>query len=201
MQKKNIKSGLLLSVLLVYVFIYRFIILKSYLKYSESLTAALIILLTGIAILILGFQKDKENRIKKYVTKMTLTIIVVFFAISYASGLVVGFLKNAYSLNFASVIDNIFAPIVIIICTELFRYVLIRGNKNNKIMTVLTTVVVILFELALNVKGIDPSDLTGTFKTTTALILPIISKNLVLSYLSYKVGFKPGLAYRLIMDI
>ena len=67
-------------------------------------------------------------------------------------------------------------PIVIIICTELFRYVLIRGNKNNKIMTVLTTVVVILFELALNVKGIDPSDLTGTFKITTALILPIISK-------------------------
>ena len=61
MQKKNIKSGLLLSVLLVYVFIYRFIILKSYLKYSESLTAALIILLTGIAILILGFQKDKEK--------------------------------------------------------------------------------------------------------------------------------------------
>ena len=201
MQKKNIKSGLLLSVLLVYVFIYRFIILKSYLKYSESLTAALIILLTGIAILILGFQKDKENRIKKYVTKMTLTIIVVFFAISYAAGLVVGFLKNAYSLNFASIIDNTFAPIVIIICTELFRYVLISGNKNNKIMTVLTTVVVILFELALNVKGIDPSDLTGTFKTTTALILPIISKNLVLSYLSYKVGFKPGLAYRLIMDI
>jgi hypothetical protein len=48
MQKKNIKSGLLLSVLLVYVFIYRFIILKSYLKYSESLTAALIILLTGM---------------------------------------------------------------------------------------------------------------------------------------------------------
>ena len=82
MQKKNIKSGLLLSVLLVYVFIYRFIILKSYLKYSETLTAALIILLTGIAILILGFQKDKETRIKKYVTKMTLTIIVVFFAIS-----------------------------------------------------------------------------------------------------------------------
>ena len=144
MQKKNIKSGLLLSVLLVYVFIYRFIILKSYLKYSESLTAALIILLTGIAILILGFQKDKENRIKKYVTKMTLTIIVVFFAISYAAGLVVGFLKNAYSLNATSIIDNTFAPIVIIICTELFRYVLISGNKNNKIMTVLTTVVVIL---------------------------------------------------------
>ena len=131
MQKKNIKSGLLLSVLLVYVFIYRFIILKSYLKYSESLTAALIILLTGIAILILGFQKDKENRIKKYVTKMTLTIIVVFFAISYAAGLVVGFLKTAYSLNFASIIDNTFAPIVIIICTELFRYVFISGNNSG----------------------------------------------------------------------
>ena len=69
MQKKNIKSGLLLSVLLVYVFIYRFIILKSYLKYSESLTAALIILLTGIAILILGFQKDKKIESKNTLLK------------------------------------------------------------------------------------------------------------------------------------
>lgn len=201
MRGKKLKNYSLLLLLLAYTLFYRFYLLKHALQYSESITAAFIILMATLGVILLGFQKNKQTRIKKYVTNVTVTIIILFFVISYGIGLVVGFLKNAYSLTFPAIIDNTFAPIVIIICTEILRYVIISSNKNNKPVMVLATILITIFELNISIRTININDLASTFKITTATILPIISKNIVLSYLACKVGFIPGLVYRLVMDI
>ena len=94
MKKKQIKNYSLLLLLVVYTIFYRFYLLKHTLQYSESITAAIMIIITALAVILLGFQKNKQTRIKKYITNVTIIIIILFFAISYGIGLVVGFLKN-----------------------------------------------------------------------------------------------------------
>ena len=146
MSKRNVKNCFLILTIFVYAIIYRLFIFTHALKYSESITAAVIILLTFFAIKLLGFQKNKKTKIKQYITNVTITIIVLFFVLSYGLGLVVGFLKNAYSLTFPSIIDNIFSPIVIIIGSEIFRYVIVSSNKDKKYVVVLVTIAITIFE-------------------------------------------------------
>ncbi|MBR4618525.1 MAG: signal peptidase I [Bacilli bacterium] len=201
MSKRNIKDAFLLLTVLLYSVIYRIFIFQKALKYSESITGAFIILLAFISIILLGFRKNKTTKIKHYISSVTFCIVIAFFVISYGLGLAVGFLKNAYSLTLPAIVDNIFSPIVIIICTEIFRYVVINGNKDKKIVIVLTTIVLMLFELSTSMKAINFADFAGVFRVATSTILPIISKNIVLSYLTYHVGYKPTIFYRLVMDL
>lgn len=201
MNKKNINNIILISLLFIYVLFYRLVLFNKYLSYSESISASVILFITFIAIVRLGFKKNKTTILKRNVTNLSITIIILFFAISYGIGCVVGFLKNSYSLTFSAILNNILSPIIIIVCTELFRYTVINSNKNKKSLIVIYTILITLFELAISVRTINFLDITGLFKITTATILPIISKNIVLSYLNYHVGYVPGLVYRLIMDL
>ena len=202
MSKKRIFSNIsLLLLLFIYVVFYKLYLFDNALKYAESISAAMILALMFFAIWLLGFKKDKLSRFKKNIISMTVTNIILFFAISYGVGLVVGFLKNSYSLTFPSILDNIFAPIIIIICSEIFRYVVVNANKDKKIVLVFFTIALTLFELVINVRTIDFSELGEAFKIITSTVLPIISKNIVLTYLCYHVGYIPGLVYRLVMDV
>ena len=74
------------------------------------------------------------------------------------------------------------------------------GNKDKKGYIVLFTVILILFELALGVRTINPEDFAATFSIAATIIVPVIVKNSILSYLCYHVGYKVPLVYRLVMD-
>lgn len=201
MSKRTIKNISILSLIFIYTIIYRLVIFKYALKYSESITATFLMLLAFASILLLGYQKDKKTRIKQYVTRTTISIIIIFFLISYGLGFFVGFLRNAYSLAPSAIFDNLFAPIIIIISTEILRYVIISSNKDKKPVIILVTMFITILELFITLKPINYADFAGLFKIVTATVLPIISKNIVIGYLDYHVGYKSGLVYRLIMDL
>lgn len=201
MSKRTIKDISILSLIFIYTIIYRLVIFKHALKYSEIITATFLMLLAFISILLLGFQKDKKTRLKQYINRTTISIIIVFFLISYGLGFFVGFLKNAYSLTPSAIFDNVFPPIIIIISTEILRYVIIQSNKDKKYVLILTTAFLTILELFITLKPINYGDFAGLFKIVTATVLPIISKNIVISYLDYHVGYKSGIVYRLIMDL
>lgn len=201
MSRRTIKNISILSLIFIYTIVYRLVIFKHALKYSESITAAFLLLLAFGSIVLLGYQKDKKTRIKQYVTRTTISIIIIFFLISYGLGFFVGFLRNAYSLAPSAIVDNLFAPIIIIVSTEILRYVVISSNKDKKHVLILVTVLITILELFITLKPINYADFAGLFKIVTATVLPIISKNIVIGYLDYHVGYKSGLVYRLIMDL
>ena len=201
MSKRMIKDISILSLIFIYTIVYRLVIFKYALKYSEVISAAFLMILAFVSILLFGFPKDKKSRIKQYVNRMTISIIIIFFLITYGLGFFVGFLKNAYSLTPSGILDNLFGPVIIIVSTEILRYVIITRNKDKKNIIILTTLFLILFELFITLKPINYTDFVGLFRIVTATVLPIISKNIVLSYLNYHVGYKAGLVYRIIMDL
>ncbi len=198
--KKNIKNFIILLLLGTYIFLYVFYILDRYLKYSDVITSSVVMIITFIAFLFYGFAKDKNNYAKKSIKQIIITQLIVYFLVTYILGLVVGFLKNAYSLQFFSIIDNIFAPIVLLISLELLRYMYITHNKDNKLKVLLLTILLIFFEVSMNYRAYDLSELLGVFRFITLVVLPVSFKQFLLSYLTYCVGYKPPLIYSLIMD-
>ena len=198
---KMIKNFSILTLFVIYILVYRLFVVPNFLKYAEFINAATLIIFVAISITLYGYRKDKLTPLTKQVTIISLMQIILFFALSYGIGILVGFLKNSYSLTPYSIMNNIFAPVFIIICIELFRYIFINGNKSNKKIITLFTFLLIVFEISMNIKTINFNDLGEMFKLVTATILPIIVKNSVFSYLTYNVGYRPAIIYRLVMDL
>ena len=201
MSKRSIKNIILLLIFIAYIISYKFVIFNNYMKYAEIASASFMVLLLALGIKLLGFRKDKKTPLAKNIFRVVAIYLVLTFLVMYGLGFGIGFLKNAYSLSFFTLLDNIFAPIIIIILVELFRYVVIWANKDKKRFIVLFTIVIIIFELVLNVSRVDYTNLKEMFSLTATIILPVIIKNIILSYLCYHVGYKVTLLYRLVMDV
>ena len=201
MKSRSVKSWLILFLLAAYIIFYKLFIFKNYMEYSEIISSSFLVVLLALSIGFLGFRKDKTTILGKNVFKVVLFYLILTFFVMYGLGLIVGFSKNAYSRDFVSIFDNIFIPIIIIILTELIRYVVIGANKDKKSIVVFITIVLILFELFTNMRSVDFGNLAAFFNITATIILPTIFKNMLLSYLTYHVGYKIPIVYRLIMDI
>ena len=197
---RSIKNSVILTIFVVYVVLYKLFIFNNFMKYSGLITASFLVILLGISIKCLGFRKSKPTVMSNNILKNVIFYLIVTFILIYALGIVVGFLTNAYSRSILVMIDNIFAPIIIIIFTELFRYIFISANKDKKSFIILLTIVLIIFEVCISIKGVK-LDLKDLFSLFAITIIPSIIKNSVLSYLCYHIGYQVPLIYRLVMDV
>ena len=201
MKIRSLKNYFLLIALAAYIVLYKLFIFQNYMKYSEIISASFLIVLLGLSIKFLGFRKDKSTVLSKNVMRVVIFYLFLVFFVMYGLGIIVGFLKNAYSRSLFNMFDNICAPVIIIITIELFRYVFISANKDKKFSIILLTILTIAFEIATSIRVLDTNDLAVLFNTTATIILPSIFKNILMSYMAYNVGYKVPIVYRLVMDI
>lgn len=200
MKKRDFRSIYLLLSLILYALLYRFIIIKYFLRLSSVLTATFLLVLFFISYFLLGFQKNKMNSIRKETSTMIVICVLLYFILIYGIGFFTGFLKNSYSMNIITMIGNVFSPLFIIIFEELFRYNLIRANKDKKYIVVLTAACLIIFDLCINL-FIKDYTFDVIFVQITTIGLPIFVKHCVMTYLSLELGYIPILFYRIMVEI
>ena len=201
MEKRKIINTSIILILFLYTLLNRFFLLKNYLKYAEFISAAFMILITSLSIYLYGFKKSRNTKLEKEVVSISRIVIIIYFVIIYGIGVFAGFLKNAYSLKFFGILNNIFSPIIIAICIELLRYIFLEANKNHNKSIVLITIAIILLDLSINMRVLDFSSKSEIFKIITSMGLPIIIKNIVFTYVSNHIGYKIPIIYRLFVDM
>ena len=201
MSKRGIKDAILLIVFAIYIYIYRAFVFTNHLKYSEIINVSFLFVFAAVSVYFLGYRKYKSSFDSKNITKTTITFMFLAFVVMYGLGLAVGFLRNAYSRNFLTLLNNILMPIFIIILIEFIRYVVLWANKDKKFFICLFTMVIIAFELAISIRSFPDVDAKSIFSLIATVVLPIVIKNSVMSYLCYHIGYKVPMLYRLIMDV
>lgn len=201
MEKRKIINTSIILILFLYTLFNRFFLLKNYLKYAEFISAAFMILITSLSIYLYGFKKSRNTKLEKEVVSISRIVIIIYFVIIYGIGVFAGFLKNAYSLKFFGILNNIFSPIIIAICIELLRYIFLEANKNHNKSIVLITIAIILLDLSINMRVLDFSSKSEIFKIITSMGLPIIIKNILFTYVSNHIGYKIPIIYRLFVDM
>ena len=199
--KRKIKNYILLLVLFIYVIFYKFFIFLNIPAYSETITACFLIILLSSLFLVYGYRKDKRTKLKNDILKNTFFFVIITFTFMYLLGFFTGFLTNAYSLKINKVFENILSPIIIIVTTEIIRYIFISSNKDKKKEIIFFTIALIFLELVITIRPETSYNFRIIFEMTSSMILPIIIKNASLSYLTYYAGMSSSLIYRLIMDL
>lgn len=190
----------ILFLVVIYSFIALLYIRPYHLPFLGPITIVFLIILTFIAYLLFGFRLDKFSQLKKSSLLISIIIILFYFIIYYASGFILGFLKNSYSLTFGSIVGNTVIPLLFLLSIELLRYILIMSSKYTKTIFFLTSIVFTFFEIVVFSK-FYPLNSQGLFKLFGLTILPIFSKNLLCGYLDQHVGVRAPILYRLIFDL
>lgn len=197
MKKRDWQGVLLVLTIILYAVLYRFVILRYLLRYSELITASFVMFITFITYLFYGFQKKKFNKVRRNILIVVVLSILFYFAFIYGIGFITGFLKNSYNLTPFAIIKNIIGPVIIFTGLELYRYINTTTNRDKKWLIVLSTIAIIALELVISIRVYNVYDLETIFKIVTTICIPVIIKNCVLTYLTLELGYQTTLIYAL----
>lgn len=163
-----------------------------------------IYLIIGILISyrLIGFRKNK-SMIEKDVILSIMAYLIFYYLVTYILGYFTGFTRNPYSTEIIMIIKNTFPVIMGIISAEILRYIVNCRIKDNKLLLVLSFLVFTLIDNTLTISRlVIPNTTSMTIIQQVGLfILPSITTNLLMTYLTIKVGYKPAIVYRLIMEL
>lgn len=157
-------------------------------------------LVLAITILSLGHEK-KRNLYEKDNILSILIYCFIYYIIIYLSGIIIGFLRTRYSLTLLGILRNTVPIILTIVISEFLRYEMLSKASKNKVLIVLTCLLFVTIDTKLVAYAYDLNTNLGIVKLCYMSVLPILSKNFLLTYLCYKFGYVPCIIYRLIMEL
>ena len=149
---------------------------------------------------IFGIEKDKHRYTKDIIFDIII-FLLIFFLLYYLSGILIGFAKTGNYYNLNGIIKFIIPVTIIILLKEYLRYSVIMKSEGSKLLIVLTCILFILLDITNALYYNNFATKYETFIFIALTLLPSISTNIVCSYLTYKVGYKPNIVYLLIINL
>lgn len=196
--KKSYKRLIIFDVLVAIILLLNSFML-SILRNFWYMTIFLVILLILFKY-IFGFEKDRHRYIKDIIINM-LIIFMISFIIYYIFGIFIGFVRTDNYFNFYGIRTFIAPYILMIILKEYLRSQMVNKAEKSKWLIAATCILFILIDVAntFNIKSLDTS--YNVFIYISLTILPIISNNIVCTYVAKKVGPKPNIFWLLVANM
>ena len=166
---------------------------------SGRIIAAAILLPAAALAFILLKKRNLPSINQKQVLLILFAIAMLYVMLYYLSGLRFGFFRNPYSQGLKGVFAYVLPTAVVIVATEIYRYVLLA--QNSKLAYPLCYVTCVLCELLAfsNLHGIHSFN---NFMDLLGLTLfPALVSNSLYNYLSKRYGLYPNIVYRLIITL
>ena len=195
--KKGFNKILILEIILLIFLLFNSFVFKIANMYVIS---GIMLPFLILMIVLNGFEKD-NYRYKKDVLLNIIIFLLMYYFITYFLGLFSGFVKSSYSLSFINIIKNTFPVIALILISELMRYVLFNKTKRNMPCLIIGCLLFVMVDVNTMVHIYDVKTALGITKMICLVVFPSITKNIFLTYLTMKVGYKNGIIYRLITEI
>ncbi len=157
----------------------------------------------GIVLLLkilIGFPREKLLHTKDTMQQIFIYAFL-YLIFTYLCGIFTGFFESSYNLTFKGIMINIIPVILLIIGEELLRYQILKKSNSKKIIPILLVTSFVLLDVLLKFRLYNYHQATELLKCLGTVILPSISRNILLSYVTLKGGYKPTILYRLIMEL
>ena len=155
---------------------------------------------TTILFYFLGYEKDR-SRYKKDIILTTVIFSITYLIITNLIGFALGFVRTAYSLTPSDIIRRVVVAIFIITLTEIMRYIIVTKGSRYRSLCILSIFLFVIVDIALKLTIFNLADIEGLIMFTGLILLPSITKNIMLTYVSLRVGYKPGLIYRFFFEL
>ena len=200
MGKEFKKSYLVINTILsvaIILFLVNFFFIKSTNFFFIGITTAVIFL---VLLFIFGFET--RNRRFTYETLFYMFAYTILFVIStYVVGIFSGFNHSIYKLSISNLLTIILPFLLIIVSGEFLRNEVARKGETSILGYILITILFIIVDCTIYLTSFDISTGDGLIKFLWCILLPSVSKNILLIYVSRIGGPYPTIVYRIIMEL
>lgn len=196
--KKSYKRLIIFDIILAIILLLNSFILNilgNYL-YLDILLIALLIIFKFI----FGFEKDRHRYIKDIIINIII-IYLVSFIIYYILGIFIGFVRTDNYLTFYGIKTFIIPYILMVIFREYLRCQMLNKAEKSKTLTIVTCILFILLDFSNRYNAGALGSNYSKFLFIALTLLPIISNNIVCTYIAKKVGYKPNIFWMLIAGL
>ena len=194
--KKSEKKLLGLEIFLILLFLINLIFLQA----NNYIIAIAIIIIFFISTFLLGFEEDR-HRFKKDGILYAIIFSIVYELFIYICGIFLGFLKSGYSLSLISIFRNIIPFAMIIFTGEILRHEFMIKGEKKKIFFILTLILFILIDSSANIFIYNIDSSRVALEAICLIVIPSMSKNLLLTYWMNKFGILANVIYLCITSL
>lgn len=194
---KNIKNKNILIILLIFLIIDTICEIKNIIVFNNIIEPITWFLFDVFLIYESSTLHKRFHHKSDYTSKMII-ITLLYYLLYFYLGFIFGYTKSPYDHTIIGIIKNIIIQLLPILGIELSRNILVNKNESNKTITLITTLLLILIEINFYNLYLSFSSREGAFKYIVQFILPIISTNLLFTYLCLIGGASLSLIYRII---
>ena len=196
------RSDLLkISLVLILLFLISLISFLFFKGVNIIIYSLIIFLVLVLAIYLLGYDRRKEKD-SKDVILIILIVNLAYYLFTYITGYFSGFYKPIYSHTFSSLLKNVIGNLVFILTIEILRKTLVKKikyiDKNFKFF-ILIILILSFCEYCLNYSLSSLSDNKRILQSIFNFI-PLLSENILLTYVIYRFDITCSLIYRVMMD-
>lgn len=163
------------------------------------LTVSMAVLLLW-SVALAGFEKD-DRRYNEDAISIVIIVVASYYISIYLFGLISGFHWNTNDVSFLGISKNLLKFGSYIIACEMFRYVVASKRYKARTIYVLLVIVLSLSDTSDLIYKCNLKDISDTVELVGYYVLPSILKNVALTYASFKVGYKPTIIYRLLLEL
>lgn len=198
--KKNTLIVIFELLLTIFAFLFC-IIFRSQYSYSEIIKIILIFFsaLVLLAIVILKYPRGK-NYLNGYAVRLIVITLMATLLIIYLSGLILGFCRNTFTLTISNIIMYSYPIVVLSILEEILRYIILKRSEKKFNIILLTIIYMVINICVYSINYMFVND-EAIFIFICTIALPIIVKECLYSYMTYKISIIPTLVLRLCLEL
>ncbi len=186
---RNLKLYLVELLLFIFIIVFNTIFPNNY------ILSVLIVALSIAAYLIFGFYKD-NSYIKGNINRVVISCLLSFLIVIYAIGVFTGFGKTPYSFTISNIFKVILLEFVVIVSEEVLRYIIARNSYKSKLPIILYTLILCILNIIIEINGYNLADREMLFIFSSVVIVVVISREALCSYLTYKVSLVPSIIFK-----
>lgn len=165
---------------------------------NDILLSLSIVVLAIVSFLLFGLFKGKSY-IRSSVNRIVISSLLSFFVLTYGSGLFLGFSKSILTFSGEYFTRVILLDAAVIVSEEILRYIIIKKSIKSYLPMIFYAILISLLNIMIEINGIDVSDRELMFIFISVTVLPVISREFLCTYLTYKVGYVPSLIFKLVI--
>ena len=166
---------------------------------NSKIVAVCILIPLSLATCFLIKRRHSLSINKKEVLLLSSIIGVLYVVLYQMSGLSLGFYENPYFVNTERLLAEIIPTAIIIVLTEIIRYVLLA--QNNKLVSVVTYLICVVAEILTYSSIVEIVSFNSFMNLIGLTLLPAITANIYYHYVSRRYGMLPNIVFRLITTL
>ncbi len=167
---------------------------------NELLLNISVIALTIASYYLLGFYKDNSYA-KGNVCRIVIACLLAFFIITYMIGLFVGYGRTVFQFNTSYILKVVLLAAVVIICEEVLRYIMAKNSFKTKAPIIIFTLIMCILNIMIEINGYDFADREMLFIFISVVVITVISREALCSYLAYNVSLIPCIIFKVIITM